>query len=229
MPRHNISDLLAFLAVARERSFTRAAAQMGVSQSALSHTIRGLEERLGVRLLHPHHAQRRADPRRASGCCRHRPALRRDRGRTCRAERAARQAGRHDPHHDRRSCRRNDPVAGAGEGCCRTIPTSCRALASTPASSTSSPSASTPACGLASRSRRTWSPCASARTCAWPWSPPRSISPPPPPQTPHDLPGHNCINLRFPTLGGLYAWEFEKDGARLNVRVDGQLVFNDAG
>ena len=51
MPRQNINDLLAFRAVARERSFTRAAAQMGVSPSALSHTIRGLEERLGVRLL----------------------------------------------------------------------------------------------------------------------------------------------------------------------------------
>jgi DNA-binding transcriptional LysR family regulator len=51
MARENINDLFAFLAVARERSFTRAAAQLGVSQSALSHTVRGLEERLGVRLL----------------------------------------------------------------------------------------------------------------------------------------------------------------------------------
>ena len=51
MPRQNVNDLLAFLAVARERSFTRAAAKLGVSQSALSHTIRGLEARLGVRLL----------------------------------------------------------------------------------------------------------------------------------------------------------------------------------
>jgi DNA-binding transcriptional LysR family regulator len=51
MTRPNVNDLLVFLAVARERSFTRAAAQLGVSQSALSHTIRGLEERLGVRLL----------------------------------------------------------------------------------------------------------------------------------------------------------------------------------
>jgi DNA-binding transcriptional LysR family regulator len=48
---HQANDLLAFLAVARERSFTRAAAHLGVSQSALSHTIRGLEERLGLRLL----------------------------------------------------------------------------------------------------------------------------------------------------------------------------------
>lgn len=51
MPRENLNDLLAFLAVAQDRSFTRAAARLGVSQSALSHTIRGLEERLGVRLL----------------------------------------------------------------------------------------------------------------------------------------------------------------------------------
>src|SRR5258707_13036750 len=51
MPRENFNDLLASVAVARERSFTRAAAQLGVSQSALSHTIRSLEGRLGLRLL----------------------------------------------------------------------------------------------------------------------------------------------------------------------------------
>ena len=51
MPRTNFNDIVAFLTVARERSFTRAAAQLGVSQSALSQTIRGLEARLGLRLL----------------------------------------------------------------------------------------------------------------------------------------------------------------------------------
>jgi DNA-binding transcriptional LysR family regulator len=51
MARENVTDLIAFLAVAKERSFTRAAAKLGVSQSALSHTISGLEERLGLRLL----------------------------------------------------------------------------------------------------------------------------------------------------------------------------------
>jgi DNA-binding transcriptional LysR family regulator len=51
MTRGDLNDLVAFLAVARERSFTKAAAKLSVSQSALSHTIRGLEARLGVRLL----------------------------------------------------------------------------------------------------------------------------------------------------------------------------------
>ncbi len=48
----------------------------------------------------------------------------------------------------------------------------------------------------------------------------------PKPRTPQDLTAHNCINIRFPTYGGLYAWEFEKDGHELRVRVEGQLVFN---
>jgi DNA-binding transcriptional LysR family regulator len=47
-----------------------------------------------------------------------------------------------------------------------------------------------------------------------------------PPQVPQDLVGHTCINLRLPTYGGLYAWEFEKDSQELRVRVEGQLIFN---
>ena len=46
------------------------------------------------------------------------------------------------------------------------------------------------------------------------------------PKRPQELIGHNCINLRLPTHGGLYAWEFEKDGRELKVHVEGQLVFN---
>jgi len=48
----------------------------------------------------------------------------------------------------------------------------------------------------------------------------------PPPRTPQELAAHTCINLRLPTLGGLYAWEFERGRRAVNVRVDGQLVFN---
>lgn len=46
------------------------------------------------------------------------------------------------------------------------------------------------------------------------------------PQTPQDLVGHSCINLRLQTSGGLYAWEFAKDGRSLNVRAEGGLIFN---
>lgn len=49
-----------------------------------------------------------------------------------------------------------------------------------------------------------------------------------PPQTPSELTFHNCINLRLPTHGGLYAWEFEKDGRAVNVHVDGQLIVGSA-
>ena len=48
------------------------------------------------------------------------------------------------------------------------------------------------------------------------------------PKAPQDLTQHNCINLRLATAGGLYAWEFEKEGRDLKVRVEGQLVFNTA-
>jgi DNA-binding transcriptional LysR family regulator len=48
----------------------------------------------------------------------------------------------------------------------------------------------------------------------------------PRPTNPRDLTGHNCITIRLPTYGGIYAWEFEKKGQELKVRVEGQLVFN---
>jgi DNA-binding transcriptional LysR family regulator len=47
-----------------------------------------------------------------------------------------------------------------------------------------------------------------------------------PPKTPQDLTGHSCINLRLPTFGNVYSWEFEKGKRELKVRVDGQLTFN---
>jgi DNA-binding transcriptional LysR family regulator len=74
MQRGNLDDLLAFLAVGKERSFTKAAAKLGMSQSSLSHTIRELEARLGVRLLtRTTRSVRRRRP--ASGFSEHRAAL----------------------------------------------------------------------------------------------------------------------------------------------------------
>jgi DNA-binding transcriptional LysR family regulator len=49
------------------------------------------------------------------------------------------------------------------------------------------------------------------------------------PRMPQDLAGHKCINVRLPTYGGLFAWDLEKDGREVNVRGDGQLVFNNLG
>src|SRR5207245_1852763 len=145
--RGNVNDLLAFLAVAKERSFTRAAAKLGVSQSALSHTIRGLEERLELRLL--------TRPTRSV-------AERYDAG-----VRLGEQVAK-------------DMIA------VRIGPDFRMAVVGEPSYFTR-------------RSR---------------------------PKKPQDLTPHDCINLRLPTYGGLYAWEFEKNGRELKVRVEGQLVFN---
>ena len=78
MARDTMADLVAFLAVARERSFTRAAAQLGVSPSALSHTIRKLEERVGRAPPDAHDAKRVDDGSRRAPVAHDRPALRRD-------------------------------------------------------------------------------------------------------------------------------------------------------
>jgi DNA-binding transcriptional LysR family regulator len=75
---------------------------------------------------------------------------------------------------------------------------------------------------------KTWLQCGSVRTCGWPAvASPAYFSARKPPRIPQDLALHNCINLRFPTRGGLYAREFEKGGRALNVRVEGQLVVNE--
>ena len=55
------------------------------------------------------------------------------------------------------------------------------------------------------------------------------LSEQPEPKTPQDLIEHNCINLRLPSHGGVYAWEFEKGGRELKVRVEGQFTFNATG
>src|SRR6266705_1828198 len=130
MQRGNLDDLRALVVVGHERSFSKAAAKHGVSQSALSQTIRQLESRLGVRLL----------------------------TRTTRSV----------------------SLTEAGERLVR------MAVVGSPAY-------------LKNRSEQ---------------------------KKPQELIGHNCINLRLPTHGGLYAWEFEKGGRELKVRVEGQLIFN---
>ena len=108
MQRGRLDDLQAFVAVARERSFTNAAAKLGVSQSALSHTIRELEQRLGVRLLS--RTTRSVSPTEAGerSASQHRTALRRDRGGGCRRKRASGEACWHYSDHSNRKCDRDN-------------------------------------------------------------------------------------------------------------------------
>ena len=228
MSRQTISDLLAFRAVARERSFTRAAAQLGVSPSALSHTIRGLEERLGVRLLT--RTTRSVAP----------------------TDAGERLLGVIGPHFDEielglaaLSDLRDKP-AGAIRITCADHPAETILW---PALAEFLPKF--PDIHVELSVDDTLRDIVEERfdagvrlgeqiardMIAVPIGPevqmavvaaPAYLATHPRPRTPHDLAAHRCINLRLRTLGGLYAWEFEKDGRELKVRVEGQVAFNDA-
>jgi DNA-binding transcriptional LysR family regulator len=227
MPRQNINDLLAFRAVARERSFTRAAARIGISTSALSHAIRGLEERLGIRLLtrttrsvvptavgerllgaiDPHLDEIEAELV-ALGELRDKPAgtIRITTGIHA-AETILRPAlARLLPAYPDIRVELNvyagfvDIVAERFDAGVRLGETITQGMVAARIGPDMRMAAVASPAYLAGRGK---------------------------PLAPTDLAGHNCINLRFPTHGGLYAWEFEKDRRSLNVRVEGQLTVNE--
>ncbi|VTZ28478.1 putative nucleic acid-binding regulator [Methylocella tundrae] len=227
MTRQNINELLAFLGVARERSFTRAAAQMGVSTSALSHAIRALEERLGIRLLT--RTTRSVAP----------------------TEAGERLLGAIGPHFDGIEAELaalselRDKPAGAirittGIHAAETLlrPALARLLPCYPDITVEINVHSGFIDIVAERfDAGVWLGETIARDMvAVRIGPdmrmaavgsPAYLSGRKPLRTPDDLAGHNCINLRFPTRGGLYIWEFEKGGRALNVKVEGQLIVND--
>ncbi|MBU6417174.1 MAG: LysR family transcriptional regulator [Xanthomonadaceae bacterium] len=226
MPRSTINDLLAFVAVARERSFTRAAAKLGVSQSALSHTMRGLESRLGVRLINrttrsvaPTAAGERLlltiGPRfeeieaelAALGELREKPAgtLRiTTSGYAADAILLPKLAKFLPKYPDIKveisiDDRLVDIVAERFDAGVRDGELVAKDMVAV-------------RIGPDLRMAVVGAPAYFAR---------RS-----PPKKPQDLTGHDCINLRLPTRGGLYAWEFERGRRKLNVHVEGQLIFN---
>jgi DNA-binding transcriptional LysR family regulator len=228
VPRESVNDLLAFLAVARERSFTRAAAKAGVSQSALSHTIRHLEARLGVRLLT--RTTRAVSPTEAG-------------------ERLLNGIGPHfdeiDAQIEALSDLRDKPA-----GTIR-ITASDHAInfALWPRISKFLPNYPDIKIEIVRDNGLTdivterfdagvrigeqlAKDMISAR-----------IGPDfrfavvgtksyfvdnPEPQHPQDLVQHTCINERLPTYGGFWAWEFEDEGREIKIRVDGQLAFNNS-
>lgn len=228
MARPNLNDLSAFLTVARARSFTRAAAQLGVSQSALSHTIRGLEQRLGLRLLA--RTTRSVAPTEAGQRL---LATLGPRLKEIETELAALSELRDKPAGTIRIT--------AGEHAAETVlwPTLARLLPDYPDVTVeivvdyglTDIVAERYDAGVRLGEQvakdmiavRIGPDLRMAVVGA-----PAYLAQHAPPRTPHDLTAHRCINMRLPTYGGLFAWEFEQDGRELKVRVEGQLVFNNA-
>jgi DNA-binding transcriptional LysR family regulator len=226
MPSGNLNDLLAFLAVGQERSFTRAAAKLGVSQSALSHTMRGLEERLGVRLLT--RTTRSVAPTEAGErLLRSITPLFAE----IEAELAALSELREKPAG---TIRITATEYAADE---ILLPKLAKLLPAYPDIKVeividyglTDIVAGRFDAGVRSGEQvakdmiavRVGPDMRMAVVGA-----PSYFTARPPPEKPHDLTDHNCITLRLPTHGGLYAWEFEKDGRELRVRADGQLTYN---
>jgi DNA-binding transcriptional LysR family regulator len=223
--RKNFNDLLAFLMVAREGSFTRAAAQLGVSQSALSHTIRGLEARLGIRLL----------ARTTRGVSLTEAGERlfltvRPRFEEIEAELAALSELREKPSGTIRITT-TDYVAD-------TIlwPKISKVLPDYPDIKVEVninyglidivAERYDAGVRLGDQVAKDMTAVRIAPDLRMVVGSPTYFSKRPRPEAPQDLTAHNCINLRLPTYGGLYAWEFERNGQELNVHVQGQLVFN---
>lgn len=226
MLKDNFNDLLSFMVVARERSFTRAAAQLGVSQSALSHAMRNLEARLEVRLLT--RTTRSVAPTEAGEQLFMRlsphlleieqelTALRDTRDRPAGNIRLT--AGEHAMSAVLWSVLKpfmaqypdinvevtvddglTDIVDGRFDAGVRLG----EQVAKDMIAVRIAPDMRMAVVGSADYLHRFGVP-----------------------ETPEQLDQHRCINMRLPTRGGLYAWEFERDGRELRVRVDGQLILN---
>ncbi|MEQ4530585.1 MAG: LysR family transcriptional regulator [Mixta sp.] len=226
MPKGNLDDLALFMVVVRERSFTRAAAQLGMSQSAVSHIIRGLENRLDLRLLN--RTTRSVSPTEAGEQLIERIGPRFE---EIEAELAALEELKDKPsglvritaidhvvesliwprlepilrHHPGikveiiSDYRLNDIVAERYEIGVRRGDQVARDMI---------------AVRMAPDQRMIIV------------GAPVYFQHHPVPTLPEELINHNCINLRLSTHGGLYAWELERNGNAVQVRVDGQLTFN---
>ena len=226
MARRNLNDLLAFVTVAREGSFTRAAATLGVTQSALSQAIRGLEERLQIRLLT--RTTRSVAP-------------------TAAGERLAQAIGHRfdeiEAELDALTELRDKPAGTVritcGDNVLRTVllPKLTPLLREYPDITLEFDMSYGFRDIVADRFD------AGVRLgntidkdmIAVPIGPPLRMavvaSPAyfeihPKPKTPQDLTAHRCINQRMPSSGGLYVWDFARRGKQVNVRVDGPLIFN---
>ncbi|TKI03493.1 LysR family transcriptional regulator [Martelella alba] len=224
MLKENFNDLLAFLVVARERSFTRAAAKLGLSKSALSHSMRGLEERLGVRLLT--RTTRSVSP----------------------TEAGLRLADRIGPHfsdieneldtlREMRAVPAGNIRITAGEHAVDAVlwPVLSDFLPQWPdiRVEVTVDNALTDIVSHRFDAGIRLGEQVAKDMVAVPVSAPMrmAVAGSPgyfahyaPPVTPADLQQHRCINMRLPTRGDLLAWEFSLNGKTLRVKVEGQLI-----
>lgn len=226
MKRTNLNDLVAFLTVARERSFTKAAAKLAISQSSLSHLIRDLEERLGIRLLT--RTTRSVAPTEAGERLLNTIGPRLDEVET---ELVSLSELRDKPSGTIRITStdyatdtilwpklipllRKYPdikVEIITDYGLTDIVTERYDAGVRPGEQVAKDMIAVrigPDIRMAVVGAPTY------------------FSQRPEPKKPQDLIHHSCINLRLPTHGGLYAWEFEKGNRELRVRVEGQLTFN---
>jgi DNA-binding transcriptional LysR family regulator len=228
MRRDELNDLAAFAVVAEETSFTRAAARLGMSQSALSHAMKGLEERLNVRLLS--RTTRSVSTTEAGETLLKslRPAL--EDISTGLARVGALNSGR----------------AGTVRLTATKNASACVILPALPAFLEAHPDVKVEIIvddGLidivAARidAGIRFGDIVEQDMIAVRVSPdivmavvgaPAYFATNPAPETPRDLAGHRCLNYRLSKTGGLYAWDFEEEGRPFEVRVDGPLVFNDS-
>lgn len=226
MVKRNLNDLVYFVTVARERSFTRAAAQLGITQSALSQAIRGLEARMAIRLLT--RTTRSVSP-------------------TAAGERLLHAIGHRfdeiEAELDELSELRDKPAG--------TVRITCgdHVLKTTLLPKVAPLLHAYPDIKLEFDVNYGFRDIVADRfdagvrlgdtidkdMIAVPISPklqmaavatPDYFARRPKPQRPQDLMKHSCINMRFPTHGGLYVWEFERKGKQVNVRVEGQITVN---
>jgi len=227
MKREELGDLMAFLVVCEERSFTRAAARLGTSQSSVSHTVKRLEERLDLRLLT--RTTRNVSPTLAGEqlAATLRPAFDGIEARLSSLnDMRSKPAGHVRITSSRHAAieilwPRLSPVLAEHPDVQLEISVDQKMTdiveerfdAGVRLGESVEKDMIAMRIGPDLRMLTVGAPDYFARHGR--------------PQTPHDLTDHNCINLRLPTLGGLYPWEYEQDGKPLNVRVEGQLTTND--
>lgn len=226
MARRNLNDLLSFVTVARESSFTRAAAQLGVTQSALSQAISGLEERMQIRLLT--RTTRSVSP-------------------TAAGERLLQSVGHRideiEAELDMLTELRDKPAGTVRITCGPNV------LKTTLLPKLTPLLREYPDIHIEFDANHGFRDIVADRfdagvrlgdtidkdMIAMPIGPqlrmaavasPDYFSRHSAPQTPYDLTEHQCINLRMVRSGAIYVWEFDHEGNELNVRVNGQLTFN---